>query len=257
MPHPRAIVMEKNEYAVMYALETDYWWYRGLHELVEKYIRFFSKKNAPPSILDAGCGTGRMMELAGRFGSVEGFDFSQDAMHFSAMRGLDSISCQDLNTWTSAGEKYDIVISLDVLCHRSIRDEADVIRKFFYALRQNGVLILNLPAFELLRRNHDAAVHTRKRYTKKPTIKMLEKEGFRVIRASYRLPHFFIIMFAKKILERFFPSPTITSDLALLPVWLNNMLLFFNRIENAIVFSGITMPAGGSLFIVAQKNGQG
>jgi 2-polyprenyl-3-methyl-5-hydroxy-6-metoxy-1,4-benzoquinol methylase len=245
--------MEKNEYAIMYALETDYWWYRGLHELVEKYIRFFSKKNAPPSILDAGCGTGRMMELAVRYGSVEGFDFSQEAMHFCAMRGLDSISCQDLNAWTPPGEKFDIVISLDVLCHRSIRDESGVVRKFYNALRPGGVLLLNLPAFELLKRNHDRAVHTQKRYTKKQTIKMLEKEGFRVMRASYRLPHFFVIMLVKKTIERLFPSQTIKSDLAPLPCWLNSILLFFNRIENAVVFSGITMPAGGSLFIVGIK----
>jgi 2-polyprenyl-3-methyl-5-hydroxy-6-metoxy-1,4-benzoquinol methylase len=251
---PRAAVMEKIEYATMYAHETAYWWYRGLQDLVERTIRCFAEKaSSPPVILDAGCGTGRMMEIAKRYGSVEGFDFSPDALDFCAKRGLDSISRQDLNEWDPPLEKYDIVISLDVLCHSSIRDEALVIRKFQSALKPGGILILNLPAFELLRRNHDAAVHTRKRYVKRPAIKMLEKEGLHVIRASYRLPHLFGIMFLKKTLERLVRSPEIKSDLAVLPVWLNFPLFFLNRIENAFIQAGATIPLGGSLFIIGRK----
>ena len=31
--------MEKNEYNKMYRYEDNYWWYKGLHELVEHYVK--------------------------------------------------------------------------------------------------------------------------------------------------------------------------------------------------------------------------
>lgn len=250
----KAIPMEKREYEIMYAHENAYWWYRGLHELVEKHIRRHAGNAISPlTILDAGCGTGRMMELARRYGAVEGFDFSRDALQFCARRGLDSVSCQDLNDWTPPQEKYDIIICLDVLCHKSIGDDRKIFHGFRTALKANGLLIANLPAFEKLRRRHDTAVHTRKRYTKKDTVQMLEKEGFHILCSSYRLPFLYGVMLMKKCFEHCSPSAEIKSDLASLPSWLNNLLLFHNRAENAVIFSGISLPLGSSLFIVGQK----
>jgi SAM-dependent methyltransferase len=225
-----------------------------LQGLVEKYIRSFAKKaGTRPSLLDAGCGTGRMMELAGRYGTVEGFDFSPEALEFCARRGLRSVSRRDINEWSSPKATYDIIYSLDVLCHCSIRDRQAVLDRFYGALKPGGICIMNLPAFELLRRNHDAAVHTSQRFTKSPFVQMLEKAGFDVQIATYRLPHFFIIMLVKKIVERFLPSGDLRSDLSPLPGWLNGLLLRLNAIENAIIFRGVTLPFGGSLFVVGKK----
>jgi SAM-dependent methyltransferase len=247
--------MEKNEYGIMYAIENDYWWYRGLQGLVEKYIRGYAgDAETLPRILDAGCGTGRMMELAQRYGAVEGFDFSSQALDFCATRGLHSVSRQDMNEWSCPPQTYDVIYSLDVLCHRSIKDRQEVLHKFNSALKPGGILIMNLPAFELLRRNHDAAVHTQQRFTKRTFLNMLEKEGFAVNVATYRLPHFFGIMLMKKTFERFFPhGAELKSDLTPLPGWLNGLLLLFNKIENAMIFRGVSFPCGGSLFVVGKK----
>jgi SAM-dependent methyltransferase len=246
--------MDKNEYSIMYTVENDYWWYRGLQALVGKYIQRFAKKSAArPAILDAGCGTGRMMELASGFGTVEGFDFSTDALDFCAKRGLRSAVQQDMNDWTSPPSTYDIIYSLDVLCHSSIKNSQEVLNRFYSALKPGGMLIMNLPAFELLRRNHDAAVYTKHRFTKAPFVRMLKAAGFSVQVATYRLPHFFFIMLLKKFLEKLSPSKKPRSDLNLLPGWINGILLLFNYIENAMIFRGIPMPVGGSLFAVGKK----
>ena len=246
--------MEQNEYAIMYTTENTYWWYRGLHELVGTYVAHCAH-NAGISlmILDAGCGTGRMMELVQGYGSVEGVDYSQEALKFCAYRGLRSVASQDLTTWIPPQGKYDIIISLDVLCHRAINDEEEVYGKFFQALKPGGMLILNLPAFELLKRKHDQAVHTKKRFVKRPTMNVLEKKGYHIACASYRLPFLFAILLAKKAMERISSDKNIHSDLKLLPNWLNSILLFCNRIENMMISSGFSMPFGSSLFLVAQK----
>jgi SAM-dependent methyltransferase len=240
----------------MYSLENTYWWYRGLHELVEKHLRVHARRAAHPlQMLDAGCGTGRMMEIARRYGKVEGLDFSPEALKFCAVRGLHSYSCQDLTAWIPPPEKYDGIVCLDVLCHRSIKDEVAVYRKFLTALQPEGVLILNLPAFELLRRKHDRAVHSRKRYTKHRTVGPLAAAGFRIVYASYRLPFLFVLMLIKKAVEHRSGNEKIQSDLKPLSPWLNAFFLALHRVENALLFSGITLPVGSSLFIVAKKSG--
>ena len=82
--------MEKNEYAKMYGLENTYWWYRGLHELIERYVQRHAKKTVGPLfVLDAGCGTGRMLEILGNYGIAEGFDYSEEALNFCKKKRID------------------------------------------------------------------------------------------------------------------------------------------------------------------------
>ncbi len=61
--------MEKSEYCRMYTLESEFWWYKVLHDLVESTIRK-NKKTGAISMFDAGCGTGKMMEILQKYGKV-------------------------------------------------------------------------------------------------------------------------------------------------------------------------------------------
>jgi SAM-dependent methyltransferase len=248
--------MEKIEYETMFSVENGFWWYRGLHDLVLRFVRPAATVAAGKKmlrILDAGCGTGRMMELLLPFGDVEGFDFSGEAVRFCAQRGLLNVSRQDMTTWHGGSGQYDVIISLDVLCHKSITDEDAIVKEFHRALKPGGTLIVNLPAFELLRRRHDRAVHTRKRYAKKETIARYEAAGFFIKHASYRLPHLFLIIFCKKWAERLSGDKGMESDVAMPPRWLNALLTWCNLFENRCIASGVSMPLGTSLFIVARK----
>ena len=65
--------MDKSEYLKMYNLETNFWWYKILHELVDFTISK-NKKEGEIKILDAGCGTGRMMQILHKYVLVYGFD---------------------------------------------------------------------------------------------------------------------------------------------------------------------------------------
>lgn len=248
--------MEKNEYRKMYEFENDYWWYRGLHELVKKYTLKIKQKQVSGTlrIFDAGCGTGRMMEILAPYGSVEGIDYSADAIDLCRERGLTHAIEGDLNTWESLENMFDVIISNDVICTSGVEDDIAVLKKFHSALKPGGYFISNFPAFFLLRRNHDIAVSGKRRYRRGKTIKILEEIGFKVERASYRLPHlFFFLLFQKYLIESFSSGKEVTSDLKPLPSWINNLFLFFNRFENRLFTSGFPFLVGSSLFIVAHK----
>lgn len=243
--------MNINEYANIFKYETNYWWYLVLHQLVDSIVG--KKANGEKiQMLDAGCGTGRMMQILQKYGKVDGLDYSEEAILFTKERGFTEATQEDLNSWESK-KKYNLIVSLDVLYHSGIKDDIFVIKQFFKSLENGGTLILNLPAFEILKRPHDIVVHTQRRYRKQVLVKEMEEIGFKIEKASYRLPHlFFIILFSKLIKCKQTPEKA-ESDLNKIPRWLNNFLYFLGTIENKWLIEGGTFPVGSSLFIVAKK----
>jgi predicted TPR repeat methyltransferase len=243
--------MDINEYANIYKNETTYWWYLVLHQLVDSVVR---KKAVGKKlhILDAGCGTGRMMQILQKYGDVDGLDYSEEAIRFTKERGLAQTIRDDLNTWESQ-EKYDLIVSLDVLYHSGIKDDISVIRQFYKTLEAGGTLILNLAAFNILKRQHDAIVYTQRRYLKKILVKELENIGFKVERASYRMPHLFFIILLLKLIKGKKELSIAETDLNKIPRWLNQFLYFCGSLENKWLTIGGRFPVGSSLFIVAGK----
>ncbi len=241
--------MLPSEYKIMHDFETKYWWYVGLHELI---LKFTNDAKHQLSILDAGCGTGRLLELLSTH-NTDGFDFSDEAISFCKSKGLDNVFKQNINTWQPE-KKYDIIISADVICSTGIENYQQILKNFYAGLKRNGILILNLPAFETLRRNHDKAVFVQKRFTRKELQKSLVDAGFKIEFITYRLPFLFIIIFVEKIFQKIFPPKKVKSDLVEIPKVLNKFFLFINRIENTLFYKyKIQKPFGSSVFVVAVK----
>jgi SAM-dependent methyltransferase len=248
--------MKKVEYFKMYEQETVHWWYRGLYDLVERYVRRLSS-GKPLNILDAGCGTGGLMGILNMYGDVAGIDHSPEAIALCAQRGLTNLGTEDLNTWEPQPSRYDFIVSNDVLSDAGIEAELALVQKFHSALKPKGYLIMNLPAFVCLRRSHDTAVSTQRRYRKKSILPDLEKAGFRSVKAGYRLPLLFVLILLRKSLSRFFgKNAAVTSDLFPIPLFLNEFLYSLHRFENLLFVSGIPFCVGSSFFFICQKSEQ-
>jgi len=244
--------MQKAEYMAMYELEDYHWWFKGLHELVEHYVQQLDRNNL--HILDAGCGTGAMSKILTRYGTVDSIDFSPDAIDFCKSRGLKNPILRDLNDWQGKNSYYDIIISLDVLYHQAIIDDAEIIRRFYCSLKGGGILIINLPAFECLRRAHDVVVKTARRYTEKKVEDSLMESGFSIHMISYRLPLLFILILLIKTFQFFIRARFLEkSNTRPLPTIINRFFLMMVRIENQIVRNTIHIPFGSSVFAVAIK----
>lgn len=244
--------MEKKEYKNMFLHENEFWWYKTLHRLIISIIS--GKKNKDLTIFDAGCGTGRMMELLQEFGDVSGIDYSEDAVYYSKSRGLKKVYQDNLNTWgDSKNEGYDIITSIDVLYHKAIKNEDEVLQKFYRNLKKDGLLIINLPAFNLLKREHDEVVFTKRRFLKKSFVAQIKKAGFSVEKATYRMPHLFFIIILQKGLRKILGDKQTNSDVQKIPKYVNAFFSLLGRIENYYILNVGNIPLGSSLFIVAKK----
>jgi SAM-dependent methyltransferase len=244
--------MRVDEYTNMFALEDRFWWYRGIHDLILGYLR--KRSSARLHILDAGCGTGKLMTLLAPLADVEGIDASQEALDYCRQRGLSAVGIVDLNEWTPSAT-YDVITCIDVLCHESVREIGKVLDQFHRGLRPGGTLILNLPAFESLRREHDTVVQTVRRLRKEDLLPLLRSKGFEVELSTYRLPALYCAIRLRKALlpPREHAAPE--SDLKMIPPLADWVLWWMNWLENRAILAGIRFPVGSSLFVVARKPG--
>ncbi|MBI4707208.1 MAG: class I SAM-dependent methyltransferase [Candidatus Omnitrophica bacterium] len=245
--------MEKEEYKVMYQIEDSYWWYVGLRKLVFSSIDKFASKERNLKILDAGCGTGKTLESCKAY-DASGLDFSEEAIQFCQKRGLNNIVQGSICNIPFSDNSFDVVISLDVLYHANVYSDLKALQEFYRVVNKNGIVVLNVPAYNFLRGRHDIAVHTRRRYTCKELLVKIEKAGFSIEKLTYRNTVLFPAAFIKRILEMFFMSAEhIESDLKPLPGVFNKILTGVLSIENFLIMSGIRFPFGLSVFCIARK----
>ena len=247
--------MNKNAYAEMFAVEDRHWWYVGLHDLVVVLANKLSPQEHL-KILDVGCGTGGLLSILGNAGhEVEGLDFSDDALDYCHKRNLQNVFKADINEWKPGKNEYDLITSFDVLSHEWVDDEVKILKSLANGLKDNGFIMLNYPAFPVLRRQHDKVVMMRKRYTKKSLTPILSKAGLEPVVFSYRVPHAFIILLLLRIYEIFGSNQQDTkSDIATTPTKLiNNSLTKIIKVENRAIAHGLSIPFGSSLFVVARK----
>jgi ubiquinone/menaquinone biosynthesis C-methylase UbiE len=246
--------VENSEYALMRYHEDTYWWYRGMRELAATAIRRYAGgRNL--SLLDAGCGTGgQLAHLSGedRIVRATGLDFSKDAVGMAAERGLAGLLRGSTMTLPFPDETFDVVTSIDVLYIEGVDDEV-AMSEIHRVSKVGGLIVLNLPAFEMLRGRHDAAVHTRRRYRKSEVRGLLREHGFEVLKLSYWNTTLFPVMMVKRTMERLFraASPP-ESDMSDLPEVVNHALTALMRLENRIFFL-TGMPFGGSIFAVGRR----
>jgi len=248
------IDMEPIEYETMFHREENYWWYVGLHDLVKAQIAAFLRGKKSPRILDAGCGTGKLLDYCREYKPF-GLEYSGEAFKFLSRRKLGNIVRASICRIPFADSSFDLVASMDVIYTVQAPDDLVGLREMSRVLKPGGILLLNLPAYEFLRSHHDAAVHTRQRYTGGRLRTMLRDVGLTVKTISYRNTMLFPIAAGIRLLQKLSnPHPDApSSDLQPLPKPVNWALTLPLLVENRLIRLGGRLPFGLSVYGVAVK----
>jgi hypothetical protein len=119
--------------------------------------------------------------------------------------------------------------------------------------------MMNLPAYEFMRSEHDLAVHTARRYTVNLLKKKLLEAGFEIKVLTYRNTVLFPLAFASRMAQKVFSrkkgeneNPA-HSDLKQLPAVVNSFFAGILKSENSFIENNIKLPFGLSVFCVAEK----
>lgn len=224
-------------------MEDHHWWYAVLRTLVEE--RLPSRGH----LLDAGCGTGGMLEFLRHKFCVAGIDISEQAVSHCHQRGLHTVQTGSVDALPFADESFDVVLSLDVLYHAAV-DEQRALAEMHRVLRADGLLLLNLPAFAVLHGSHDVAVDGARRYTSGEMRSRLKQSRFATETIHYWNAWLFFPLLLWRQVSRLHASRD--SDLHLTPSWMNTMLAKMGRIDAGLC-QALHIPFGSSVFAVARK----
>lgn len=249
--------MEPIEYKKLFEYETSYWWYRGLRAILMDRIR---QLGLGPSarILDAGCGTGENLETFGKEISphVFGCDLSARAAAYWSRRGVLRGCLATVNSMPFAENTFDVVVTVDVLYHSQVDEEA-ASHELWRVVRREGYLIIIVPAYQWLSSEHDRAVHSVRRYTRRRLIALLEREGAQVVCSTYLFPLFFPLVAGYRLTRKWIGkngNGLSRSDLWRLPFVLNSLFYGIVLIEGRLLRL-INFPFGSSVLLVVKKVG--
>ena len=246
--------MERVEYERMHAVEDRMWWYRGLRRLAAQVLdRALANSGVPGPLLDAGCGTGGMLLTLGPARSGRptlGLEYDAVAASLAAAKARRPIVAGSVNEMPIADGTLAGYLSLDVLCHAGV-DPERALKEAHRCLRPGAVAVFNLPAYGWLLSAHDRRVHNVRRFAGGEVRRLLDRHGFRVLRSSYWNTLLFPVMLLHRLVER----DDAESDVRDFPDWLDRLFSAALAIERAVIGLGISLPFGGSLIVVAARNG--
>ena len=249
----------EEEYDKMMLAEGKLWWYRILHEQVLETIQScFSSKEI--SILDAGCGTGGLLDYLRTKGytNIQGFDLSPFAVKACKERNLSNVAILDVHEISSAylPERFDVIVCNDMLYFVEDEHWAETLKNLYSVIKPGGLLILNLPAFNIFQGTHDVSVGIRSRWTYRRFIQQVVASKLTLQSINY---HYWPLLLSPLIVSvRVFQqtkiklglAKNIQSDVLLPNDFLNNLFYKLTKFELNLP---IRKLFGSSLFVHLRK----
>lgn len=254
--------MNPGEYEIMAQVEGQHWWYRGLRDVYLQSLRHLTPKvPSQPKILDAGCGTGGNLScLLKTFqpSYIAGFDFSEEALQFAREKVPQAdIYRGDICDPLLPQDGFDLIVSLDVIYIPGLQRALPGLQRLVTSLRPGGLFILNLPSYNWLYSEHDVAIHTSQRFTKRQVHTLLGQLGLSIERLSYRLFFLFpavVVSRLPSMLRARSGNVAVHSELHSRPQTLTNKAFFSSLVfENQLISRGFCFPWGSSVFAIGRK----
>jgi SAM-dependent methyltransferase len=236
-------------------LEVDerHWWYRGRRLIVRAELDRLPIA-AGAQVLDAGCGSGRMLEELADYGTVSGIELDPDAAAFAASRGRGEVETGRLEELPWEPASFSLITCLDVIEHTP--DDRRTLAELRRVCKPGGFLLVTVPAYQALWSLHDVANHHYRRYSRRTLRLAAIEAGWRM----RRMTSFNSVLLAPAAMVRLAQRRRETDDgytpeLKLGPEWLNELLETPLRGEAKWLARGGTLPAGLSLMAVLENPG--
>ena len=233
-------------------LEEAHFWFAARNELILWAISSYFPQAR--TLLEVGCGTGIVLSRI-RTGLPElhltGADLLHVALDVARTRVPDADFAQVDIRHLPYVEEFDIVCALDVLEH--IDEDAAALEQIAHALRPGGGVVISVPQHMWLWSAADEYGRHRRRYSRRTLLRQLDEAGFDTMRAtssvSFLLPIVAISRFRhRRLSDTYDPFREFG-----LPHGVNRLLKWVMSAERRLIRSGVSLPVGSSLTVVARK----
>jgi len=242
---------EADYFAVLAGLEAKHFWFCNRNYLLNWAVkRYFPRAT---KMLEIGCGTGFVlaslsknqpaMELAGSEIFLEGLTFARQRLPEVELMQMDALQIP-------FEAEFDLIGAFDVIEH--IEADTEVLRQMHQAVPPGGGILLTVPQHPSLWSAFDEHSHHQRRYTRRELVGKVERAGFRVRRVTSFVFLLLPFMFATRRRKPANGNYDLFKDLRLNPV-MGSLFRGVMAFESLLIRMGLSLPAGGSLLLVAEK----
>jgi SAM-dependent methyltransferase len=229
--------------------EARHFWFRGRVRLVQSMLR----RHFPGArrLLDVGCGTGFILESLARVAPSLALAGCDLRLHMLA--GIRSrlpevvLFAADMAALPYESE-FDVVTALDVLEH--VDDDRAALRALLDVMTPAGGLILTVPQHPWLWSEVDEFSCHRRRYVRADLEAKVREAGFQILRSTSFCAVTLPLLAASRLRRRRAFDPA--EELRIVP-GVNGMLGSLLRLEGFLIQSGVSLPFGSSLMVIAQR----
>ncbi|MAJ65983.1 MAG: hypothetical protein CMI76_01650 [Candidatus Pelagibacter sp.] len=221
----------------------DWWWYRSKKNFL-RYIlnKHLSKKNL--NILEIGPGKGNNLGLLKAYGNVSVLEVEKEFSSYLLNKNVLNKDEIFYNFDQIINKKsFDLIVLLDVLEH--VEDTNKFLYEINKLIKETGIVVFSVPAYNSLWSSHDEDLHHVKRYNWR-TIKSEVGQYFSII-DKYGMN---FILLPIRYLQLKFTNPTTLNDTS---KTLNSILYLIAFLEAMLLKIKINPKFGLSLYFVTKN----
>ena len=241
-------------------LEESHWWFVVRRKIIFGLIKNIVDERKEAAILDFGCNSGVFVNYLQQQGyNAKGVDVSEEAINFGRERGTRNLvhfkaNVQDLEKEIYPGQKFDIILALDVLEH--IQDDQKDFNFLWEKLNPGGSLIVTVPAYMWMWGVQDVVSEHKRRYSASSLKKLTNcRSDLFVEKLTYFNTILFLPIVFTRLIQRIKP-PKRVSDFSLNGLFINGFFKYIFGLEKSII-RYTKLPFGVSVLgVFVKENGK-
>lgn len=235
----------------LFDLESNHFWFLSRNQLIMWFLTNYFPLSR--SMLEIGCGTGFVLSgierefphlvLSGSEIFLDALPYAKERVNRAKLFQMDARQIPYEN-------EFDVIGVFDVLEH--IEEDSLVLEQMYQACKPGGGIVITVPQHEWLWSYADEYACHKRRYTRKVLNDKVKKAGFEVIRSTSFVSLLLPLMFLSRFKTQSKESYNTNKEMNIGRLT-NKLLEGIMFVERMIIKSGISMPAGGSLLLIAKK----
>ena len=254
--------MQHDYYKEYYDLERNHWWFVAREKIISNYIKkIISDKilnQKELKILNVGCGPGRSSQYLTNFGQVTSVEYDKDCCEFASERtGLEIIN-GSITELPFQDKSFDLVCAFDVIEH--VEDDQLAVSEMKRVAKNDGVLLITVPAFMSLWSHHDVINHHFRRYKINEIEKLFDKDqkGTKIFTSYFNFflfPPIFFVRSISNMLKSGKNRPGSGSDFETFKPGIMNAILYKIMVfESKLINRYFKLPFGVSILYSWKNN---